>query len=183
MHTSISEPLKTRISHQIYSFVKEVSGQLFPQRCSAYTYKGSAALMTLYGAGLPLCSHHMPQRGEALSTAFRSLGIMGFSSLKHCGHNLSFVSTDGAPGQQPALTAISLLLSSVWTRVPPRWLEAMLTVSPGPFRQTAPLFELSKPSPAGAGSSQCHRSDVCEQQRNDPRTRPILLGSSAPLPC
>lgn len=68
MHTSISEPLKTRISHQIYSFVKEVSGQLFLQRCSAYTYKGSAALMTLYGAGLPLCSHHMPQPTAGRST-------------------------------------------------------------------------------------------------------------------
>lgn len=36
-------------------------------------------------------------------------------------------------------------------------------------------------APAGAGFSQCHRSDVCGQQHNDPRMRPISFGSTALL--
>lgn len=36
-------------------------------------------------------------------------------------------------------------------------------------------------APAGAGFSQCHRSDVCGQQHNNPRMRPISFGSTALL--
>lgn len=47
-HTFTSKLLQTKISHQIYSFVKETPGQLLPQRHSAYTCKNGSRLMTFH---------------------------------------------------------------------------------------------------------------------------------------